>query len=55
MHFYKQRPINPDEDDGDDSKRLDCWELKDPHMAATWTTLLAPNAAHLVFATSFKG
>ena len=55
QHFYQQRAVSPDDDDGDDSKQLDCWELKDPSMAMTWTTLLAPHTAHLVFATTFKG
>ena len=54
-HFFRQRPIDSDDDDGDDSKTLDCWELKDPGRAATWTTLWAPHTANLVFATTYKG
>ena len=54
-HFFRQRPVDSDDDDGDDSKTLDCWELKDPSRAATWTTLWAPHTANLVFATTFKG
>ena len=54
-HFFRQRPVDSDDDDGDDSKTLDCWELKDPNRAATWTTLWAPHTANLVFATTFKG
>lgn len=54
-HFYQPRAIDLEDDEGDDIQHLDCWELKDPHMAKSWTTLLAPNAAHLVFATSFRG
>ena len=34
-HFFKQRSEDLDDDDGDDSKTLDCWELKDPNRAAT--------------------
>ena len=44
-----------DEDNGDDSKTLDCWELKDPNMAATWTIVWMPHTANLVFVTTFKG
>ena len=29
-HFFRQRPVDSDDDDGDHSKTLDCWELKDP-------------------------
>ena len=54
-HFFRQRPIDSDDDDGDDSKTLDCWELKDPNRAAMWTTLWAPHTANLVFTTIFKG
>ena len=54
-HFFRQRPVDSDDDDGDDNKTLDCWELKDPNRAATWTTLWAPHTANLVFATTFKG
>ena len=54
-HFFRQRPVDLDDDDGDDSKTLDCWELKDPGRAATWTTLWAPHIANLVFTTTFKG
>ena len=54
-HFFRQRPVDSDDDDGDDNKTLDCWELKDPSRAATWTTLWAPHTANLVFATTFKG
>ena len=54
-HFFRQRPMDSDDDDGDDSKTLDYWELKDPNRAATWTTLWAPHIANLVFATTFKG
>ena len=54
-HFFKQRPVDSDDDDGDDSKTLDCWELKDPNRAATWTTLWAPHTSNLVFAMTFKG
>ena len=54
-HFFRQRPVDSDDDDRDDSKTLDCWELKDPGRAATWTTLWAPHTANLVFATTFKG
>ena len=53
-HFFKQQPVDSDDDDGDDSKTLDCWELKDPNRAATWTTLWAPHTSNLVFATTFK-
>ena len=54
-HFFRQRPVDSDDDDRDDSKILDCWELKDPNKAATWTTLWAPHTVNLVFATTFKG
>ena len=54
-HFFKQRPVDSDDDDGDNSKTLDFWELKDPNRAAMWTTLWAPHTANLVFATTFKG
>ena len=54
-HFFRQRPVVSDDDDRDDSKTLDCWELKDPNRAATWTTLWAPHTTNLVFATTFKG
>ena len=54
-HFFRQRPMDSDDDDKDDSKTLDCWELKDPNRAATWTTLWAPHTANVVFATTFKG
>ena len=54
-HFFRQRAMDFDEDDGYDSKMLDCWELKDPNMAAIWTTVWAPHTANLVFATTFKG
>ena len=54
-HFFRQQPMDSDDDDGDDSKTLDCWELKDPNRAATWTTPWAPHTANLVFATTFKG
>ena len=27
-HFFRQRPVDSNNDDGDDSKTLDCWELK---------------------------
>ena len=47
--------MDSDDDDGDDSKTLDCWELKDPNKGATWTTLCAPHTANLVFATTSKG
>ena len=53
-HFFTQRPIDSDDDDGGDSKTLDCWELKDPNRAATWTTLWAPHTANLVFPMTFK-
>ena len=46
--------MDSDDDDGDDSKTLDYWELKDPNRAATWTTLWAPHTANLVFAMTFK-
>ena len=54
-HFFRQQPVDSDDDDGDDSKTLDCWELKDPNRAAMWTTLWALHTANLVFATTFKG
>ena len=54
-HFLRQQDVNSDNDDGDDSKTLDYWELKDPNMAATWTTVWAPHTTNLVFATTFKG
>ena len=54
-HFLRQRPVDSDDDDEDDSKTLDCWELKDPNRVATWTTLWAPHTSNLVFATTFKG
>lgn len=54
-HFFQPRVLNSEEDDGDDSRSLDSWELKDPEMATTWTTLWAPHTSHLVFATSFRG
>ena len=54
-HFFRQRPVDSDGDDGDDSKTLDYWELKDPNRATTWTTLWAPHIANLVFASTFKG
>ena len=54
-HFFRQRPVDSDDDDGDDSKTLDCSELKDPNRAATWTILWAPHTSNLVFATTFKG
>ena len=54
-HFFRQRPVDSDDNDGDDNKTLDCWELKDPNRAATWTTLWAPHTANLIFATTFKG
>ena len=54
-HFFRQRPVDSNDNDGDDIKTLDCWELKDPNRAATWTTLWAPHTANLVFATTFKG
>ena len=54
-HFFRQRPVDSDDDDGDDSKTLDCWKLKDPNRAAMWTTLWAPHTSNLVFATTFKG
>ena len=54
-HFFRQRPVDSNDDDGDDSKTLDCWELKDPNRAATWTTLWAPHTSNLVFAMTFKG
>ena len=53
-HFFRQRPVDSDDDNWDDSKTLECWELKDPNKAATWT-LWAPHTANLVFATTFKG
>ena len=54
-HFFRQQIVDSDDDDGDDSKTLDCWELKDPNRAATWTTPWALHTANLVFATTFKG
>ena len=54
-HFFRQRAMDFDEDDGKDSKTLDCWELKDPNMVATWTILWAPHTTNLVFTTTFKG
>ena len=54
-HFFRQQAENSDEDDSDDSKTLDCWELKDPNMAATWMTVWASHTANLVFVTTFKG
>ena len=54
-HFFRQQPMDSNDDDGNDSKTLDCWELKDLNRAATWTTLWAPHTANLVFATTFKG
>ena len=53
--FFRQQAVDSDEDDGDDSKTLDCWELKDPNMAATWMTMWTSHTANLVFATTFKG
>ena len=53
-HFFRQRPVDSDDNDGDDSKTLDYWELKDPNRAATWTILWAPHTSNLVFATTFK-
>lgn len=47
--------MSPDEDEGDDSNQLDCWELKDPSKAKSWTAQWAPHTAHLTFATSYKG
>ena len=47
--------MDSNEDDGEDSKTLDCWELKDPNMAATWMTVWEPHTANLVFTTTFKG
>ena len=54
-HFFRQRPVDSDDDDGDDNMTLDCWELKDPNRDATWTTLWASHTANLVFAMTFKG
>ena len=54
-HFYKERARCSEDDDKDDIKLLECWELRDTHMATTWTTLLVPHRSHLVFATNFKG
>ena len=54
-HFFRQRAMDSIEDDGDNNKTLDYWELKDPNMAATWTTMWAPHIANLVFVTTFKG
>ena len=53
-HFFRQRVVNSNEDDNDDSKTLDCWELKDPNMATMWTTKWAPHTTNLVFSTTFK-
>ena len=54
-HFFKQRTVDSDEDNGDDSNTLDCWELKDPNMATIWTTVWAPHTTNLVFVMTFKG
>ena len=53
-HFFEQRAVDSNEDDNDDSKTLDYWELKDPNMAVPWTIVWAPHTANLVFATTFK-
>ena len=54
-HFFRLRSPDSSEDEGDDSKRLDCWELAEPERAATWTVSVAPGGSHLVFAVSYKG
>ena len=55
-HFFKLRSPDSSEDDGDDSKWMECWELVKPEQAATWTVSLAPGASQiLVFAVSYKG
>ena len=48
-HFFRQQAVGSDEDNGDNSKILDCYELEDPNMAATWTTVWAFHTANLVF------
>ena len=53
-YFFRQQPVDLDDDDGDDIKTLDCWELKNPNRVAMWTTLWAPHTANLVFAMTFK-
>lgn len=55
QHFYKLRLVDSDEDDGDYTKQLDCWELIDPTKATSWTTLWSPHTTNLAFATSFVG
>ena len=54
-HFFRLRSPDETEDDGDDSKQLDCWELAEPERAATWTVSVAPGGSHLVFAVAYKG
>lgn len=38
---------------GDDTKQLDCWELKDPNKVISWTPQWSVYTLHLPFATSF--
>ena len=54
-YFFRHQAMDSNEDDGDDSKTLDSWELKDPNMAPTWMTVWALHTANLVFPTTFKG
>ena len=46
--------MDSNEDDGDDSKTLDYWKLKDLNMATTWTTVWVLHTTNLVFAMTFK-
>lgn len=54
-HFFKRRQVDLEEDDGDDTKQLECWELKDPSKTVSWTALWAAHTPHLTIATSFAG
>jgi len=55
LNYGPERLIDSDDDNGDDTKQLDCWELIDPTKATSWTTLWSPHTVNLAFATSFGG
>ena len=42
MALLQATALDSDDDDGDDTKQLDCWELIDPTKTTSWTTLWSP-------------
>lgn len=54
-HFFKLKPMELDEDDGDDTRQLDSSEFKDPSKTISWTAVWATHTAHLTFSSSYTG